>query len=333
MTKNEKELIEDWIIYHTHLFGIDNIHILDGSDDEEVLKVYERFIIKGLNVRFSEANLNTLSTELTDLMHEHKGTGNFLIKLDTDEFLAFTDEADMRPHSYRSKKFREEFLRKYDGNAVLKTSGILDYVYDLYFRSKNVHLRGIENFFTELPVTGQRYKASLTMWSIPNDGYSCRPCYDILRFTSPQFTHLKSFFHSDSFISVDLGCHAGVSTNNIGYIDTGLTIIHYHSTSVEDTMRRARQALRSHSYILETDSLDEELKKLSALEGKKISSFHKINQYLEYLRAEFSEKVLSPEKLNPYHPYFRKGKTRRMTLVKDILSSIGNKAYTKFSHD
>ena len=34
MTKNEIRFIEDWIKYHGYLIGFENIHIIDGSDDQ-----------------------------------------------------------------------------------------------------------------------------------------------------------------------------------------------------------------------------------------------------------------------------------------------------------
>ncbi|WP_109313747.1 glycosyltransferase family 2 protein [Ruegeria sp. AU67] len=322
MTKNEGELIKDWILYHAHLFGIENIHILDGSDDEQVLQVYELYKQKGLNVHHSNSGLDDLAIELTQLMHAHKGTGNFLIKLDTDEFLAVASPAELRPRSPKLDAFRKAFIEKYDGKSILKVTGALDKLFEQWFRRKRISLDGIEAFFDRLPVTGQRYKASFTMWSMPVEAFSQRPCVDVLEFTPSQFTHLKSFFHSESFVSVDLGCHVGSSTDNEGFIDTGLTVIHYHSTSVEDSMRRARQVLRSHGYIDQGASSAQEIEKLSRLEGQLISSWHKIDQYLKFLRSKGAGERMIPSELNQQHPYYRQARPRRMTLVRDTLQSI-----------
>ena len=49
MTKNEPELLESWIKYHGYIFGLDNIYVLDGSDDSRVLRVYEKFQPLGLS--------------------------------------------------------------------------------------------------------------------------------------------------------------------------------------------------------------------------------------------------------------------------------------------
>lgn len=159
---------------------------------------------------------------------------------------------------------------------------------------------------------------------MPGHEYSHRPCYDILNFSHPQFTHVKSFFHSDSFVSVDLGGHGGISTKNDGVIDTGLTVIHYHSTSVEDSIRRARQVLQAHNYIDVDDTADQEHDKLSALEGRRISSFHKINLYLAHLRANKNGRTLSPDLLNRQHQAYRLGTSKKFTIVRDTLESISS---------
>jgi len=322
MTKNEPELIEDWVKYHAFIFGMENIHILDGSTDEYVLGIYRKYSADGLNVHFSDSGIDHLAQELTDLMHQHKGTGNFLIKLDTDEFLAFSDVFDLRPRTRLGRKLRNVFVGRCDGRGRLKISSMIGALYDQPFRRRRFSANCRDEFFAALPVTGQRYKASLVLWSMPRQEYSARPCYDILSFTHPQFTHVKSFFHSDSFVSVDLGCHGGVSTNNDGLIDTGLTVIHYHSTSIEDSIRRARQVLQAHSYIDVGDTAEQEYEKLAALEGRRISSFHKINLYLSYLRAKKHGQTLSPNVLNRQHQAYRLSTSKKFTFVRDTREAI-----------
>ena len=94
MTKNELPLIEDWIKYHGHLFSFENLFIIDGSTDQQVLNIYQKYENSGINVITTNANLNRLATEITSIMHRHKGRNSFLIKLDTDEFLAYRKSDD-----------------------------------------------------------------------------------------------------------------------------------------------------------------------------------------------------------------------------------------------
>ena len=89
-------------------------------------------------------------------------------------------------------------------------------------------------------------------------------------------------------------------------------------------MRRARQVLRSHDYIDAFDTAAEELEKLSILEGQPISSGHKVDLYLSYLREKQVGLSLSADTLNQHHPFYRSVRPRTMTLVRDTLESINN---------
>jgi len=323
LTKNETKLVEDWIKYHGYLFGLENIHILDGSVDEYILEVYAKYKPLGLNVHFSSAGLNDLSRELTQLMHEHKGNDSFLIKLDTDEFLAYTFPF-IKPFPDPFSSFLQKHIgfKKGMGGVTKRLIGLLT---DRKCANKKIHVENIRQLFDALPVTGQRYKASLTTWSLPTVDTPARPCHSLTQFTPLHFTHIKSFFHSASFVSVDLGCHNGKSTRCDGLIDTGLTLVHYHSTSVEDAIRSARQVLLSHEYIDEDDLVIEQRQKLMGLRpsDRRASSFHKIDLYLRHLDFLDGGNAIDPATLYMHNPYFRQpGNPIEFTLVRDTLNEI-----------
>jgi hypothetical protein len=199
-------------------------------------------------------------------------------------------------------------------------SAIFDYIHG----KKTLSVENFEVFFSELPVTGQRYKAALTAWSIPESNLVANPCRDLLEFTSLQFTDLKTFFHSDSFVAVDLGCHNGISSNNDGFIHTGLTLIHYHSTSVVDAVRRAQSVLISHKYIDQNDSIERQKNKLRQLRSQKVPSYHKIALYLKVLESNQTSTSFDIKLLNRQHPYFRDLKSRQLTVVRDTLELIAH---------
>jgi len=317
MTKNELDLLEDWLKYHGYLFGLENIYVLDGSDDDRIFEIYDSYKPLGLNVYYSSTGLNGLERELTELIHAHKGMNTFLIKLDTDEFLAYTHHFALSPRFFINAALQ----RKYLNGKVLRW--VTRTLMNLKNRKNKLCCDNFSQFFADLPVTGQRYKASLTAWSIPRNGLVPSVCRELTEFTPLQFTHLKTFFHSDSFVSVDLGSNAGVSTNNKGAIDTGLIVIHYHSTSVDDSARRARQVLLSHKYIDAEDSIMVQRQKLQAIKSNYVQSFHKINFYLQYLDSLEGGKLVNPEILNKQHPYFKQTESvMEMTLVRDMLNMI-----------
>jgi hypothetical protein len=325
LTRNDTKFLEDWILYHGFLFGLDNLHILDGSDCQKAIDTYAKFKPLGLNVHFSSSGLNDLADEMTQLMHTHKGTDNFLIKLDTDEFIALADTFLMSlprllVHGIKAICFRTrpplvgpsgDFIRAQIGR--LCANGV-------------VHTEGLKEFLTKLPVTGQRYKAAFTTCSIPTDQPVPRPARSLTNFYLLEFTQFKTFFHSSNFISVDLGCHRGVSSRNEGVIPTALTIIHYQDTSVDDTVERARQVLISHRYIANDDSVEQQCRKLRQLTSAgSIPSFHKVKLYLLYLESKIRGETLDPASLFQQNSYFRTStKKRHRSLVQDTLAQINN---------
>lgn len=318
MTKNEFELLEDWLRYHGYLFGYQNIYVIDGSDEERVIEIYQRYEKLGLNVFYSKAKLDGLASELTQLMQVHKGKNNFLIKLDTDEFLAYSKQFKVRSSDSIESPLRRDYSSDKMKHRISKF--LLSYAH----KNDKPHIDNFSQFFASLPITGQRYKASLTAWSIPRKEYLAQPARELTQFTPNHFTHFKSFFHSESFVEVDLGCHLGVSTQNDGVLDTGLIILHYHSTSIDDSARRAKQVLVSHEYIEATDSIEQQRCKLLEIQSHgDVASFHKINFYLMYIDSIENDKLLDPSLLNRQHPCFWQiGGPRQMTLVRDTLNII-----------
>ena len=283
MTKNEKELLEDWIKYHGFVFGLQNLSVLDGSNDPLIEDIYAKYQPMGLDVVRTSTNLNGLAQELTELMHARKGDDDFVIKLDTDEFLAMAS--------------------------------------DVGDTGRQVTATGIDAMLSDLPRTGQRYRAGFTQWSLPHRDYVSAPARDIVEFTPLQETDiLKALFHAGSFIETDLGCHVGKTTQNEGFINTPLILIHYHSTSITDAMRRAKQVLVSHEYIGASDTEAEQIEKLQKLSGKRRNSYHKIALYLQYLTSRQSGEAFPLSSLNEAHPFYEKTQERqRLSLVRDVL--------------
>ena len=140
-----------------------------------------------------------------------------------------------------------------------------------------------------------------------------------------EFTPFKSFFHSSSFVSVDLGSHVGVSHQNEGVIPTALTIIHFRDTSVADVAERARQVLISHRYIDIDDPVEQQAAKLGQLSRTRTTpSYHKVKMYLSYLESKALGATVDPILLCQHNPAFRPtAKRRHLSFVQDTLTHIG----------
>ncbi|PKH00955.1 glycosyltransferase family 2 protein [Paraglaciecola sp. MB-3u-78] len=94
MQKNESELLDKWIIYHSEIFGLSNLHVFDnGSDDEQTKKLLLDWQNKGLSVEWAysfkqdfESKGKILGDKIQSL--ECLNIFDCYIPLDCDEFLA-----------------------------------------------------------------------------------------------------------------------------------------------------------------------------------------------------------------------------------------------------
>lgn len=325
MTKNEKELIEDWLKYHGYLFGFANLNVIDGSDDPEIDLIYQKYIEKGVTVHKSKTNLNGLAEELTRRMREFNGKNKFLIKLDTDEFLAHTYPTNLvdRPFSWfrpiaRLRGLTTLRFHKSQVSKVKKDTKAY----------QRLAVSGIRGVVASLPISHKRYKLLFCTFSIPKQRFQKHPARSITKFSQVFSSDFKSFFHSDSFVSVDLGSHQGESFDNDGFIETGLAIIHFHATSVEDSMRRAKRVLVSHEYIEHSDPIETQMQKLSELYDRPILSSHRIKMYFDYLSSIQASQEYDIAKLREAEIYHLSldGKlgmgSCEITLVRDTLDKI-----------
>ena len=87
VTKDDGEIIEDYICYHQRIVGYSNIYIIDnGSTDHRVHNVYQKYIPLGLHV-FSEPGPHQQANYMNKYIHIYKHLYEFIVPLDSDEFL------------------------------------------------------------------------------------------------------------------------------------------------------------------------------------------------------------------------------------------------------
>jgi hypothetical protein len=91
MNKNEKLLLEPWIIYYGNLFSFDNICIIDnGSNDTDVLKTLDKYSHMGTRVIYyynRPEDFPNKGTILKDIAQKYYSDSDFVFFLDVDEFL------------------------------------------------------------------------------------------------------------------------------------------------------------------------------------------------------------------------------------------------------
>lgn len=113
VSKNETDLIEDFIIYHGKIFGFENVIIIDnGSTCKIVLDIYSKYIKKGLIVE-TELGYDGFSQgkHFTKYMKKYSLNCEFLIGLDTDEFIY--NESIINTLKSLPKKYTKFIVKKY----------------------------------------------------------------------------------------------------------------------------------------------------------------------------------------------------------------------------
>lgn len=130
MTKNEDTLIKYWIKYHGDIFGYENLYIIDASDDLNILNFYNSIKHTNINIIYDNVNLNDMEYTINNIMKSLINNCDFLIKLDTDEFIG---------------------------------------LYNPLFNDISINKYIIRNYFDNLIINGLKYKASYTINNMPSD--------------------------------------------------------------------------------------------------------------------------------------------------------------------
>ncbi|CAN0493925.1 unnamed protein product, partial [Scytosiphon promiscuus] len=89
VTKNEADLVEDFVTYHGSIFGYTNVVLIDNmSDCSQVLNLYKKFVKMGVTIeRQKSYKGNSQGNAFTKFMSRHKKTCKFMVGVDTDEFI------------------------------------------------------------------------------------------------------------------------------------------------------------------------------------------------------------------------------------------------------
>lgn len=93
MQKNEDELLDKWIKYHSHLFGIENLYLFDnGSTSKKTLDILESYKNTKLNIDLDHATPidferkgDIIGSKIKQL--EANNNYDFIIPMDCDEFI------------------------------------------------------------------------------------------------------------------------------------------------------------------------------------------------------------------------------------------------------
>jgi len=274
MTKNEYDLIEDFILYYGYLFGYENIIIIDNcSTNETVLEVYKKYEPLGIIIYYESDYTNgNQGIIFTKYMNQYKMECEYLIGLDTDEFL----------FSCESTSFHKEdihnILNNYPPNSTLfKISSYPCSVVD----TSNVSyvdfeiekpVRQIITFSNEICIAEN---SSITWGCIP-----------------------KYFSRSNAFLNTSNGNHF-IQLSHGEQINSSLGLLHFNSTGKKRYYERAKNVVDGYKYFSTELSIQEQIDILSVQSSSFLNGNHKINSYhiltLRMFLVDLFEKYIKRE--------------------------------------
>ena len=260
---NEREFIEDWLLYHGYLAGYENIILVDNmSTDKHVLEVYEKYKHKGIKFHtFSSYHGNEQSVITSKYMNMYKNDCEFILALDTDEFLYSIKHL----HEGKDPTLRENVIE-----AFKSIPADVTYCHIGDFPQSEVDTTNpfYRNFMTARPARNMTFfskdpsKSKVTYWY-----HKCE----------------KSFARSSAFKKISNGNHAiYVDSGKESFVPIGY--LHFHSTGSRDILERAKNTVYGQRYVDRNDSLETMLNSIIKADGP---GHHRVWQFADFKTKEF----------------------------------------------
>ena len=256
MQKDEDDILEQWIEYHSSIVNIENIYLIDNlSVNEKTKEILNKYNKKGLNV-LTKDNYKNKGDYIYELIKENnrKFGIHIAIPLDLDEFIAFvsykleelTNEEKLlikqcmkmndipKINNFLLKKEEEEEVEEEEEEEEVEeeeylnfNSWILGYINpQKYIISDTIKIREyLESIFDK----SDRYSFAYYFTSKNDKAYYENPIKDIKYFEICNLYDMnKKFFMSDKILFLDHGNHYGKTINDGSDYISNLILFHYH---------------------------------------------------------------------------------------------------------
>ena len=213
LSKNEYDLIEPFLRFYGYLFGYENIVVIDnGSTHKDVLRVYEEYRAKGVEIKVDARPLTTNDDLMTEHIRSLRGSCEWLCLLETDEFMFWTQTKD-------------------DTEAVVPKDTITQFLKDV-----------------PSDISILRFGSFLNSCVDPQDDgykdyrYSCPP-RQIVRFTDANWD--KIIVRLDDFDRVTQWPHHARAIKGERVAVNSLGLLHYHETGMLRKFERSHQIVET----------------------------------------------------------------------------------------
>lgn len=241
--KDESELLSDWLQYHSFLFGLQNIHVVDHSSTKpEVCKLLALYRECGASITTLDGPFSLKHTTLTKVM-QAVGPKKFLVPLDADEFIVLptrrTNTSTIDRVYFEPTAVREAIHRLPIDGRKYKFGGVYPVQYDKQH--------------CEEALVSNHTRRALSGGMIEQVQY--RP------------HHTKTFYYSDGFIETDQGNHYGSVAHDtysngdraikenisIHYVVSELALLHLSVSSYGGMKSKMLRGADAYHYTDDTD--------------------------------------------------------------------------------
>jgi len=220
MVKNEIDILPYFIKWYSHLFGIENIHIIDNMSDDGTYEYLQNIKIqnKSFNLIQTPPDFNFINKHvfLNEQINNYKDKCKFVLILDADEFIISQDENIEGQFSMLNSKKSD--------NLVVRMPDYLCVDYNDNFIENNIF--------------------------IDDDNLGIRNNYAKCMFTNTSFKGITDNGNHNFYIKE--------------YLITKLRILHFHNRSINISISKKHNLLKSYYSNYDIEKLNRTIKGFKA---------------------------------------------------------------------
>lgn len=265
-TKDEYDLIHDWLTYHGMLFGPQNLVVVDNcSTDRRVLTVYDAHTAKGGTVLREPRCITHYSELMSEHMQTYRHTARFLIPLDTDEFIV---RCPTQPPGGKAR----------GDNTPLTPDEVRDILDRTQADSPDASIFRFADLL-----------AAVVEPAAPGAGYELqqhtRPAVQMTRFEDQGWD--KVYFAAAPFLRTHAGNHGGATSHGSRAPCSQLALLHYHNTGARRQLERCKMSLLGYNHMTPEQlqlPYRQQLELCRGLLPQQLRGGHRVEQYAAILK-------------------------------------------------